>query len=484
MSVAKNRTRMSLKLSAVIAGMALVFAPSVANAAEDGETDPVVATEEVADSEAEETTEEATEPVVEEVVKPAPVVEAPVSTPEPEPVPATEPATETSTSPEPAPSVEAPAPAAAQEAEAESDEGQASDGTSVPEAKPAVVSDEDGEEDGEEDSDTCEMIIPLVPTRTGNIVNVPIVKYVDYIIRETGEFAVGETVIPKGGITIVAVPADEDHCTPSSGYEWRYEYDASVDPDPDLTEVTPSSPDRVEGENFVTINAQEGVIYTDAVTGDTLAGKVNIPESGLSVKATPAEGYVFTDNAVDVWLYEYFTPDQPDLIVAYPEDFLAGVPACSDFSIPKTVGVDYVLSAEEDGDILTITITATPKDGYKFEGEQVRVWSHEYDQSKCGAVDPTDPTNPGTDPGTNPSGPDNSGNGGNNGNDTGSGNGGNILPDLVTPKPIKPVVSTPVAEPAAHNELPYTGANVGAMVLAGLVSIGAGVVLVARRRNV
>ena len=232
----------------------------------------------------------------------------------------------------------------------------------------------------------------------------------------------------------------------------------------------------------MTINTQEGVIYTNAITGDVLTGKVNIPEAGLTVEANPVEGYVFIDNAVDVWSYEHFkTPDQPDLIVAYPEDFLADVPACSDFEVPNTVGVDYVLSAEEDGDILTITITATPKDGYKFEGEQVRVWSHEYDQSKCGTVDPgTDPTNP-TNPGTDPSNPANPGNGGNNGNGNGTGAGGNILPVLATPKP---VASTPLVNSAVDNELPYTGASVGAMVLAGLVSIGAGVVLVARRRNV
>jgi hypothetical protein len=70
--------------------------------------------------------------------------------------------------------------------------------------------------------------------------------------------------------------------------------------------VTPSAP-LDNGNDTVFILTKQGVIYTD-MDGNVLTGTVPIPKSGLTVRAIPAEGYVFPEGARTEWVFKQRPP--------------------------------------------------------------------------------------------------------------------------------------------------------------------------------
>ena len=242
-------------------------------------------------------------------------------------------------------------------------------------------------------------------------------------------------------------------------------------------EVTPVAPTQVGNE--VTIPDVEGVEYQDA-EGNTLPAGTIVIEKELRVIATPLDGYDFPEGITSDWTFQAEPTPPVDPIVAYPVDFLRGVPACSDFEIPNTEGVDYVVDGELDSNILTLTITATPREGYAFEGDQVRVWTHEYDQTLCEGPGPSlKPTTP--EP-VKPSGPGKPGS-------EGKGNGNEGIAPLSVNHPAQtPSTSlwdgrVAADKAAPTRQLPNTGANAVLFITVGAAVTGLGVCLLAARRK-
>lgn len=108
------------------------------------------------------------------------------------------------------------------------------------------------------------------------------------------------------------------------------------EPEPDV-EVTPDAPGHDEASNSVTVPEQEAVIWSHG------PGTVEVPEGGLTVTATPAEGYTFPDGATREWHFDHQEEDEAPVVD------------------------EVVLSAEADqvdsGDSVSFSVAATDEDG-------------------------------------------------------------------------------------------------------------------------
>lgn len=255
----------------------------------------------------------------------------------------------------------------------------------------------------------------------------------------------------------------------------------ACDTAPEVIEVTPAAPTQVG--DTVSVPVTEGVVYRDKATGEEVSGNIILKDGDvINIVATPKdEHYRIVDGATTEWRFTYTAPPvDPEPVLVTPVDPLAGVPACSDYTIPEIKGVVYGQpTSVQQGDILTVTIIATPAKGYKFEGEQTRTFSKSFDTSICEGPGGSDG---GSDGGN---GNHNGGNGGSDGN-----NGGNTPGDGQNHGGVVPVNNQGNSGDGATagsnaDQLAVTGASdlspIG-MVAGGLLLAGLAALLWGRRR--
>lgn len=165
------------------------------------------------------------------------------------------------------------------------------------------------------------------------------------------------------------------------------------DPDPEI--ITPEDPTHTPAENVVEVPEQEGVEWSHG------PGTVQVPEDGITITASPEDGYEFDDDAQTEWSYE-FVPDDDDPGDPDPETVTAETPGrdANTVSIPSQTGVIYTV----DGNTVTgtievpesgLTVTAVATEGYQLEGQSA--WFFEFATDPDDPEDPVDPDDP-TDP--------------------------------------------------------------------------------------
>lgn len=184
------------------------------------------------------------------------------------------------------------------------------------------------------------------------------------------------------GEVIVTRVADAGYTLPEGENTWTF-----VFTDEPCVVAQPPAPQFVDGCGV----ESDGVSWIDTPEYTYAEVASSIQEDGtrmVTVEVTANDGYVFADGTVTSWDFTFTNePCPPE--VATPVNPLEGVPNCSDFTVPSTPGVYYVVTATDNGPWRTITVTATPLAGYVFAGEsQVVVYTATYDMT-CGGLPPT-----------------------------------------------------------------------------------------------
>ena len=166
------------------------------------------------------------------------------------------------------------------------------------------VVEEEPEPDSEPEPEFTEVSADA-PVQDGNTVTVPETEGVSY---STGS---GEVEVPEEGLTITASAAE--------GYElsgetsWSFEHVAPAEPEPTPEPEPAPEPEPVTAEaqapsqdgNTVTVPEVEGVSYS------TGSGEEEVPEEGLTITASAAEGYELSGETS--WSFDYAAPDpEPD----------------------------------------------------------------------------------------------------------------------------------------------------------------------------
>lgn len=164
------------------------------------------------------------------------------------------------------------------------------------------------------------------------------------------------------------------------------------------TVVTPDTPQRNQEENTVHIPDTDGVEYS--VDGETVTGTVSIPEDGLTITVTAADGYTLEEDAVTEWAYAHVSQDEDE---NESEIIEITVPQHNEedntVTIPETEGLDYVV----DGEIVTgtidipesgLTVTVELHEGYDFIGiDNAPVWTYDYYNTQEEEVNEENDTN-------------------------------------------------------------------------------------------
>ncbi|NLS09018.1 hypothetical protein HGQ17_03175 [Nesterenkonia sp. MY13] len=181
--------------------------------------------------------------------------------------------------------------------------------------------------------------------------------------------------IPEEGLTVTAEPED-GYTFDGAQDEWHFDY-TPEEPTPEM--ATPVAP--AQDGNSVTVPEVEGVEYS-------AEGTVDIPEEGLTIEATPAEGYEFPEDATTSWTFNYID-SEPELVEVEPE---APSQDGNTVVVPEVEGVLYFPepgehSVPEDG----LTVTAEPAEGYTFPEGTDAEWSFSHIEEDDDDDDDTTP---------------------------------------------------------------------------------------------
>lgn len=145
------------------------------------------------------------------------------------------------------------------------------------------------------------------------------------------------------------------------------------------TEVTPPEPEHDPENNTVTVTEADGVVWSHT-------GTVDVPEDGLTVTASPADGYTFPDGVTDEWTFELTLPPAPTLgsldpieieqnqITGQDLEYSASTDPMWTVSAPEFVSasvVDDRLSVAAGYVTGSATVTVTLADKYGQKTEQV-----------------------------------------------------------------------------------------------------------------
>ncbi|WP_182353217.1 ExeM/NucH family extracellular endonuclease [Flaviflexus huanghaiensis] len=211
--------------------------------------------------------------------------------------------------------------------------------------------------------DNTIVVSPVAPTFEDNVITIPEVEGVEYLID--GVVVEAGTVTITEDTTVTARAIEGYVFADDAVTEWTFDY---VAPPVVVTPVAPTMED-----NVITIPVVEGVEYLidDAV----VTGTVTITEDTV-VTARAAEGYVLAEDAVTEWTFEYVAP--PVVVTPVAPTFSDNV-----IIIPEVEGVEYLIDGNVvEAGTVTITedttVTARAAEGYVLAEGADTEWTFVY----------------------------------------------------------------------------------------------------------